>query len=245
MHDEKPLDNFEKPEREISLVVGKTGMGKSNYLKGYLQTLRRSIIIDPLDEYPGIEFESIRDMIEYLESIDAKNLKTEFCVKSCNVLDLEYLGEIVSDGDRKDDPNAMRDIYFIIEEAQRCIPASGERLPESLKKIIFQGRHHQRHLIIAAQRPSLVNIMARSQWNRIVAFNLTESADVAWIANTSGFDIESDDDIRKLPVGEYFEITPGSFERKNAPLYIPKRRKEEEKTSGIMSLFESFNFQPV
>jgi DNA helicase HerA-like ATPase len=247
MIDEKQKlpDAIENPEREVVFVAGKTGFGKSNYLKGYLSELKRVIILDPLAEYPGLEFDDIAGMISHLESINAKNLKTEFCVKSCNVLDLENLCEIVADGDRRDDPNAMRDIHFIVEEAQRCIPASGERLPEALKKIIFQGRHFKRHIIIAAQRPSLVNIMVRSQWNRIVAFNLTEPADTDWIRNTSGFDIESEDDIKMLPMGDYLEITPGSIERKHAPLYIPKREKMEAASpfDELMDIFSMFNLQ--
>ena len=233
------------PEREISLVFGKTGMGKSNFLKGYLSSLNRVIILDPLDEYPGLEFERISDMIDYLQNENVKyDLKKSFCVKSCNILDLEALGEIVSDGDRKDDPNAMREVTFIIEEAQRCLPASRQELPDSLQRIIFLGRHFERSLVIAAQRPSIVHIAARSQWNRIVSFNLTEDADVSWIRNTSGYDIEnSENDIRKLPVGDYLEITPGGFERKHAPLYVPRRRREEESKDCFSDLFGPFNLQ--
>ena len=103
------------------------------------------------------------------------------------------------------------------------------------------GRHFLRSLVIAAQRPSIVNIAARSQWTRIVSFNLTEDSDVGWLRSVSGYDIEHENDIRKLPIGEYFEITPGKFERKNAPLYIPKRRREEKPQSGIDGIFSLFN----
>lgn len=231
--------------REISLVFGKTGMGKSNYIKGYLASLRRVIILDPLDEYPGMEFEDVGDMIDYLERENVKgDPKKNFCVKSCNILDLDALGEIVADGDRKDDPNAMRDVTFIIEEAQRCLPTSRQELPDSLQRIIFLGRHFGRSLVIAAQRPSIVHIGARSQWTRIVTFNLTETGDVGWLKSVSGYDIEGftpdglEGDIRKLGVGNYFEITPGSFEAKRAPLYTPSRKevKTVSKWEEVFSL---------
>lgn len=236
------MENDLIPTREITLVFGKTGMGKSNWMKGNLSTLQRVIILDPLNEYPGKEFQDLSDMVDYLESENVKgDLKKSFCVKSCNVLDLEGLGEIVADGDRQNDPNAMRDITFIIEEAQRCLPASGERIPDSLKRIIFQGRHFMRSLIIAAQRPSIVNIAARSQWTRINTFNLTETADVGWLEQVSGYDIQGktgESDIRKLPVGDYFEITPGTFELKHAPLYVPPKRTEKE-DKGFENWFAS------
>ncbi len=210
---EKSLPN----PREISLVFGKTGMGKSNWIKVYLASLKRVIILDPLDEYPALEFTDIGDMIDYLEN------NKVFKVKSCNILDLEALGEIV---------DSMVDVTFIIEEAQRCLPASRQELPDSLQRIIFLGRHFGRSLVIAAQRPSIVHIAARSQWTRIVSFNLTEVNDVRWLEGTSGYAVDGeneygDADIRKLPVGTYFEITPGGFETKRAPLYKPPRKERE------------------
>jgi len=226
----------EKPEtsiaREIALIFGKTGMGKSNYIKTYLSELKRVIILDPLDEYPAIEFQNLEDIVSHIE-MNEKNPKG-FCVKSCNILHLESLGEIV---------DSLNDVTFIIEEAQRCLPASRQELPDSLQRIIFLGRHFGRSLVIAAQRPSIVHIAARSQWTRIVTFNLTEVGDLQWLKGTSGYDLDTEDDIRKLPVGEYFEITPGGLERKTAPLYIPKRRREAAAPFDLMSLLTSFNLQ--
>jgi DNA helicase HerA-like ATPase len=204
------------PSREIALIFGKTGMGKSNYIKGYLSELHRVIILDPLDEYPGKDYTDIGEMIDYLESLKPDE---PFKVKSTNILHLDAMGEIV---------DSINDVTFIIEEAQRCLPASRQELPDSLQRIIFLGRHFGRSLVIAAQRPSIVHIAARSQWTRIVTFNLTEVGDVKWLEGTSGYDVENENDIRKLSVGDYFEITPGGFEKKRAPLYVPKRNGKGE-----------------
>src|SRR3989304_6406145 len=174
--------------REITLVFGKTGMGKSNWNKVYLSSLKRVIILDPLDEYLALEFTDVEEMMDYLED------KETFRVKSCNILDLEALGEIV---------DSMRNVTFIIEEAQRCLPASRQDLPDSLQRIIFLGRHFGRSLVVAAQRPSIVHIAARSQWTRIVSFNLSEVGDVRWLEGTSGYDVQTEHDIRKLPIGDY------------------------------------------
>jgi len=222
--------------REISLVFGKTGSGKSNYIKTYLSELSRIIIIDPLNEYPGRSFTDIGEMMDYLEPLAEPKPENKFCVKSCNADDLEPISEIV---------NAMDDVTFIIEEAQRCLPASNEKLPDAFNRIIFQGRHFGRSLAIAAQRPSIVNIRARSQWTRVISFNLTEPSDVGWLENVSGYDLTAspENDIRKLPVGRYIEITPGNLETKQAPLYIPPRGREEEK-NDIAALFASFAFNP-
>jgi DNA helicase HerA-like ATPase len=221
-------ENAPPNQREISLVFGKTGMGKSNWLKVYLQSLRRVIILDPLDEYPAQEFTDAEEMLEHVAS------KKEFKVKSCNILDLEVLGEIV---------DSLNDVTFLIEEAQRCLPASGQGLPDSIQRIIFLGRHFGRSLLIAAQRPSIVNIAARSQWTRIVTFNVTETTDVKWLKDQSGYPLDVEPDIRKLPVGEYFEITPGNLEVKNAPLYIPRRKEEKEsELSKLLSVFSPSTF---
>jgi DNA helicase HerA-like ATPase len=224
--------------REISLVFGKTGMGKSNWIKVYLESLKRVIILDPMDEYPALEFVDMakEEMEEYLKG------KETFRVKSCNILDLDSLCEIASRGDDRDDPDAMRNVTLIIEEAQRCLPASRLDLPEALQKIIFLGRHFGRSLVIAAQRPSIVHIAARSQWTRIVSFNLTEVNDVRWIEGTSGYDVQREYDIRKLSIGNYYEITPGTFESKRAPFYVPKRRKENKtREERFQELFSVVN----
>jgi DNA helicase HerA-like ATPase len=239
---EKSLPDIDA--REILVVLGKTGMGKSNYIKTYLSSLRRVIILDPLDEYPGLEFDDIENMIDFLESENVKDVNKNFKVRSCNILDIDALGEIVADGDKKDDPHAMRNVHLVIEEAQLCLPPSRKELPDSIQRIIFRGRHFGRSLVIAAQRPSIVHIAARSQFTRIVAFNFTENNDVGWLESATGYDIlgrQSENDVRQLPIGDYFEITPGRFERKRAPLYIPPSRKEEKEGSEwFMELF-AFN----
>jgi hypothetical protein len=238
---EKPLD-IKPPSREISLVFGKTGSGKSNYIKTYLDDLNRVIIMDPLDEYPAQEFQDVSEMVDYLESVEGtfwnngKKERKPFRVKSCNILHLEAIGEIV---------DGMEDVTFIIEEAQRCLPASRQDLPDSLQRIIFLGRHFGRSLVVAAQRPSIVHIAARSQWTRIVTFNLTEVGDVRWLEGTSGYDVQTEHDIRKLPVGDYFEITPGGFERKRAPLYVPRKTRKEEDVSSFSGTFSFLNPQMI
>jgi DNA helicase HerA-like ATPase len=139
----------------------------------------------------------------------------------------------------------MEDVTFIIEEAQRCLPASRQDLPDSLQRIIFLGRHFGRSLVVAAQRPSIVHIAARSQWTRIVTFNLSEVGDVRWLEGTSGYDVQTDHDIRKLPVGDYFEITPGGFERKRAPLYVPRKSGKGEDVKSFRDTFSFLNLQTI
>lgn len=221
--------NGKSPEiqREITLVFGKTGMGKSNWNKVYLGTLPRVIILDPLDEYPGIEFDDLGDMIDFIEANPER-----FIVKSADILNLEGLSEIAL---------GIGNCHFIIEEAQRCLPASNYPLPESFKSLIFQGRHTGNSIIVSAQRPSIVNIAARSQWTRIISFNLTETADVGWLEQTSGYSIRGETDIRKFRVGEHLEITPGEISRKVAPLYVPRRKEVEKRQdfSNVIRLFDS------
>lgn len=223
--------NHPEYQREIGLVFGKTGMGKSNYLKGYLTTLRRAIVLDPLDEYPAVEIPDMETMFDHVTSNET------FRVKSTNIMDLEIMGEMV---------DSIPDVTFIIEEAQRCLPPSRTDLPESIQRIIFQGRHFGRSLVIAAQRPSIVHIAARSQWTRICSFNLTEVNDVKWLEGTSGYSLDDEPDIRKLTVGTYLEITPGSLEQKLAPLYVPKKSKQEGGGAyRLENIFSQFSISGV
>lgn len=187
----------ERKKREILLVVGKTGTGKSYWMKDYVSQLKRVIILDPMDEYPGILYEDIEDV---MDAIDGKET---FRVRTANLPDLPDLCKIAM---------ACTDVHLVVEEAQRAIPPSGKELPEDLKDVIFRGRHHAVSLCMVSQRPSKIHIDPRSQWTRIVTFAQNESVDVDWMEQTSGFDIG---DLRHLGIGHYLEITPGTLERRS------------------------------
>src|SRR5690606_1368116 len=81
-------------KREIILIFGKTGSGKSYLTKKLLKQYKRIVIIDPKFEYEnGIIFYNIIDLINYIE--DNKLKEFTFICRFNNDDDIEYLFKLV------------------------------------------------------------------------------------------------------------------------------------------------------
>lgn len=183
-------------ERAITEVFGMTGMGKTRWSKKYLAPIQRQIILDIKAEHDGILFDDLGAMIDHIQAY-----KT-FKVRTYNPDDFEDLCKIAY---------AAGNCTLVIEEAEGVMPNSSQRPPNSFRDIIYRGRHERVSVLLISQRPSSVHISARSQWNRIVTFRQTEPADVAWIESVCGYEI----DLRNLTQGEYLDITPWGYRKKN------------------------------
>ncbi len=189
---------WQKPrtDREINLVFGKTGMGKTTWLKRHLRGIRRTLVMDPVNEYDQVQkFDALDELIEHVQRYKVFRVRTEW------EMDFPFLCAAAK---------ALGGCTLVIDEAQRVIPPRGE-LPAVFEDLIYRGRHRRVSLAIAAQRPSTVNLVARSQWTRLITFRQTEPNDVRWIEDTTGYDLPLTD----LPPLTYFEVTPVAVKRKH------------------------------
>lgn len=181
--------------REIILNFGKTGFGKTVLNKYILiKKFPRVLIIDPNDEYKGLEFNSLNELIEYVEKHQV------YKIKIFRLDWFEQICEIVLE---------LGNVTLLVDEAQRVLPVR-EKMPEVFQEIVFQGRHKNINLILTSQRPSKVNIDIRSQFSKMFLFNQTEKKDIDWIEDVS-FDVP---EISNLSKFEYYEITPDSIAKK-------------------------------
>lgn len=175
--------------RSITCVFGQTGTGKSQYTKHEIKKHKRVVIIDPQNEYAGIQqFDNLDDLFNHIE----KN-KIFRCAYS-DLRDFDLVCEAVT---------YVPDTLLVVEESQRIIPPL-TRLPEAFENIIYRGRHSGTSVHLVAQRPTTVDIAVRSQFNRLITFRQSEKRDISWITDVSGYELE--DEIRNLQVLEYIEI---------------------------------------
>ena len=184
-----------RSERDIIVVVGKTGMGKTRWTRAYLRTLHRIILVDPMAEHEGQEFENTDAMIDHIMENRVFRVRTEAIDDFPMVCSIAY---------------AARRCCLVVEESQRVLPSGNKELPPSFTDIIYRGRHRRASLILISQRASTIHIAGRSQWTRLIIFNQTEPNDVAWLLNTTGFDL----DPTTLPQGHYYDVNPGNFQLK-------------------------------
>lgn len=185
---------MEVKDREITLVFGQTGQGKTAWTRRYLRAIRRAIIFDPMDEYEGIPFDSLEPMIEHIQRHGIFRVRWRW------VESFSFLASVALAAGR---------CLLVVEEAQRVIPP-GPVLPKEFEDVIYRGRHPEVSYLLVSQRPTTVHIAARSQWDRIVTFRQTEVADTRWLRNVSGFNLPFEE-LQRL---EYFELTPHGSEKK-------------------------------
>lgn len=182
-------------ERDIVSVFGMTGMGKTRWTRAFLRDKPRVIIMDPMVEHDGLLFDDLGALIDHVMHYRTFRVRVEFPDDFAMLCAIAY---------------AARDCWLVIEETQRVLPQSRIEPPASFLDIVYRGRHRRVNLLMVSQRPSTVNIAARSQWSRLITFRQSEPADVAWFTNVTGFDL----DPQSLPQSWYYDVTPGGYEKK-------------------------------
>jgi DNA helicase HerA-like ATPase len=191
-------------KREITLVFGQTGTGKSQYTKRIIKQTKRVMVIDPQDEYEKIQHLDTEGEIKaYLE----KNPKV-FRVGVSDLRLFDACSDIIS---------LCPESLFVIEESQRIIPPRAV-LPESFEDLIYRGRHSGTSIHLVAQRPTTVDIAVRSQFHKLITFRQTESRDIDWILDVSGYELE--EEIKHLEVMEYLEINREGYEKKRLEGFV-------------------------
>jgi hypothetical protein len=191
-----------KQEREVIVVYGKTGMGKSRWTKRYLKTKKRVMICDGMDEHEGQKFEDLSEMLDHCEQYPTFRVRSEWWQDAPM---MAAIAMSVNDPKRFGEGKKIPELVLAIEESQRALPAGAKPLPSSIENALYRGRHHHVTLVAISQRPSTVHIGLRSQWTRLVVFHQTEGADLNWLHQQTG---EPEEAFSSLKPGEYFEFTP-------------------------------------
>jgi hypothetical protein len=204
-----------KFEREVILVVGKTGHGKTLWTRRYIFSRRRVIILDPMLEYEGILFDDTGKMLDFIEDQGQERGHGYYQVRSEWAEDAPDLatiamaaGHCVKQGKPMPHPKCT-DVCLVIDEAGRAIP-SRTTLDPAIEDTIYRGRHKHVTLVNVTQRASTLSIAARSQWTRLITFWQTEDADIKWIHSQAGSKIP----VEHLRPLEYFDITPIGIKKK-------------------------------
>lgn len=202
-----------KFEREVILVVGKTGHGKTLWTRRYVFARKRVIILDPMLEYEGILYDDTGKILDYISKNRYYQVRSEFAEDAPDLAKIAMAaGHCVKQGKPMPHPKCT-DICLVIDEAGRAIP-SRTTLDPAIEDVIYRGRHRHVTLVNVTQRASTLSIAARSQWTRLICFWQTEDSDVKWIHSQAGSKI----DIERLRPLEYFDITPLGIKKKQINL---------------------------
>lgn len=162
-------------EREIVLVMGMTGWGKSWWSKLYSGPHTRKLVYDPTMTFPVQEYLPIADIIERVEEPEEGQHGFNY-----GFLDADEI------------PAAAGLLFIqqqnllVIEECATVFEKGLARLPEWGKRHCFLGRHQSCSIVLIAQRPTYMPIDFRSQANRVITFCQHEDTDMQWLQGFFG-----------------------------------------------------------
>jgi energy-coupling factor transporter ATP-binding protein EcfA2 len=148
-------------KREITIIFGRTGSGKTFLVKKLIEPLKRVIIIDALNEYTdGIIFYNIKDFAQYF--LDNPNLKEFRIICRFHNFDLN--------SDMETTFNRLFDLVFhisnltlVIEEAEIYI--SSNQRKSVFNNLVKYGRHKAISIIAVARRVTELSNELKSQLN--------------------------------------------------------------------------------
>lgn len=163
-----------KLEREITIVMGMTGWGKSWWSKLYSLKWKNRLIYDPSMSFPEVIWGNLDD---HVENLIGEEPVPDFQYGFVDENDVPQAGSITF---------VRGNMMLMIEECAAVFEKGQARLPEWAKRLCFFGRHRECSLTLIAQRPTYIPIDFRSQANRVITFCQHEDADMQWLKEFFG-----------------------------------------------------------
>jgi len=161
-------------EREVTIVLGKSGQGKTTWVQQQIEQLDRVLVWDPKKQYRNIEFRpDLPDLINREKRPETFRYGTVFPEHAEDIGDAGMLAG---------------NCTIVLEECTVCLDKKNI-LPDWIRDPLFLGRERGVSIIAVSQRPASIPIFLRSQASRIVTFNQTEDDDVLWLKKLFGQDM--------------------------------------------------------
>lgn len=171
-------------KRDVIIVGGMTGWGKSLWTKTYTAHANRLLVFDPFKSFPNVQFDDeehgFDDLSEALSGFDfllEDQGKKVFRVGISDPARAHKLGGMAF---------MLGNNLLVLEELSMLFDKGQRRLEDWARELIFRGRHARCSLLVIAQRFMSVPIDIRSQANRIISFNQHEPEDIKYLVETFG-----------------------------------------------------------
>ncbi len=179
--------------REVLLITGKTGSGKSVMFRSRIKDEPRFIIFDSVKEYddpaspfPALFIQDFHTLIDYLAANKNKSYRIVFDPSRPfevivlrtgeEISALEFLCKIVYD--------CLHDVTLAIEELGKH-PTQKELAP-NLYNITCLGRHKGISLFATTQRAAQIHTDFKAQITQFIAFRQHLPNDIEWIGDCIG-----------------------------------------------------------
>lgn len=157
--------------REIIIVYGKSGSGKTTYAKNYLKNHKRIVIIDPQSEYDcGLIFFELGDLIKYYVLNISSTSDFCFICRFETDFEHEYLFKVCK---------IIGNLLLVVEEAEIYISPYAKS--SNFLDLCRYGRHQNISLLGIARRSAELSINFRALVTKIISFKQTEPSDLKYL----------------------------------------------------------------
>lgn len=160
--------------RNVRLILGKTGSGKTTLARQFVKQLTRALILDSgFCEFPAHNFRTMRELHKYLDAHGGAggNFRASYTPLKKDISTLfRWSREI----------GLAEELTLVLEECDR-FPT-----PESaagFEELIQRGRHYGVHMLCLTTHPYAVDIDLRRQATEIYSFRQHEPADIKWLSS--------------------------------------------------------------
>lgn len=163
------MDNIKN--RDIILIFGRTGSGKSYFTKKYIEKINRLIIIDKMFEYNSDTiFYNFSDLLDYYLKNKPSHFKLVCRFESDN--DFENLFKFIWH---------VKNLYLVVEEAELYI--SPYKKQSNFLKLVRYGRHRLINIIAVARRVIELSNDIKANATKIISFKQILKNDIDYLKN--------------------------------------------------------------
>jgi len=155
--------------REIILIFGRTGSGKTTLAKELIRERQRVIIVDALLEYDeGLIFYSLNEMIDYILTNKTYNDNFKYVCRFDNDIEIDYLFELCY---------ILGNLTLVVEESEIYINPF-QKVNSNFLRLVRYGRHKAVSIIAIGRRVVELSNDIRSQVNKIYSFKQVNPLDI-------------------------------------------------------------------
>jgi hypothetical protein len=156
--------------REVVLVCGVTGGGKTTWARQFTNKLPRLLVYDIAASFP-VQYSDDETIAALVETKPAEFRYGIYDPRDADVLTATAF--------------MLGNCWLVLEEISTLYNI-GARIHGPLQEAILLGRQRSLSLLCISQRASYFPITLRSQASRIVSFRQQEPADLKWLADFMG-----------------------------------------------------------
>lgn len=222
-------------KRNLVLILGLQGQGKTSLCKLIHQKVTRSVVIDDHNEFSdGVRIETLPDLVDYLSRNHSRPFRVLYSSRTLSTDPLLPGSEF----------NRLCAFLFNIPDHAFFINELGlyttsSQIPEELKKLITQGRREFIDIICTVRRKTETQNIFTSQANVVASFKQILPEDVKYMRGLVGEELA--DKIHELEPLEFVWSNQETFGIERVS-YTP-----EGKVAGAINFLKSvdWNGSPV